>query len=81
MVTGYVLPGARRTGALPRKRRKQLGIDRRRHDENAQVVPERRLNFERQRQSEIGIEAAFMEFVEDEKAHLGDLRIGLQPAR
>ena len=50
------------------ERRKPAGIEARRHDENAQVASERALNLERQRQSEIGIEAALVELIEDQAA-------------
>ncbi|MNI21783.1 hypothetical protein D3C73_753190 [compost metagenome] len=46
-----------------------------RHYDYTQIFSKRRLCVERQRQSEIGIERAFVEFVEDHRGNAGKFRI------
>ena len=46
-------------------------VERRRHDEQPQVLAQALLRVERQREAEIGVERAFVEFVEQ---HRGDAR-------
>src|SRR5215217_1334864 len=57
-----------------------LGFESCRHDENAQIGPQRFPCLKREGKAEIGIEAAFMEFVEYEETNPLERRIGLQPS-
>ena len=43
-------------------------VERRRHDEDAQIVAQARLRIERQREAEIGVERALVELVEQHGA-------------
>ena len=56
------------------------GVERRRHDEDAEIVAQAALDVEREGEAEVTVERAFVEFVEDDEAHAGELRIGLQAA-
>ena len=62
-------------GRLAQQARHAGAVQRRRHDEDAQIGPERRLDVERQRQAEIGIEGAFVEFVEEDGGDAGEFRV------
>ena len=57
------------------------GIERRRHHQQAQLGIEVLAGIQRQRQREVGVEAAFVELVEDHQAHARQLRIGRQSPR
>jgi len=52
-----------------------LDIERRRHDEKLEIRPECELRVERQRQTEIGIQRALVEFVEDHGRNALQFRI------
>ncbi len=52
-------------------------IERRRHDEHPQVGAQHRPRFQHQRQPQVGLQAAFMEFVEDDEPGRGQLRVVL----
>ncbi|MNE15137.1 hypothetical protein D3C80_1080380 [compost metagenome] len=43
-------------------------VERRRHDQHAQVLAQHRLTLARQRQAQVGVQAAFMELVEQDRA-------------
>ncbi len=58
-----------------------LTVERRRHDEQAQVVAQHRLGVTGEGQAEIGIKAAFVEFIEDDAAHAFERRIVEDAAR
>ncbi|KZY52552.1 hypothetical protein A3734_18540 [Sulfitobacter sp. HI0054] len=47
------------------------GVERGGHGHQHQVVAQRARNFERQREAEIGVERAFVKFVEDHRADAG----------
>ncbi|PHJ84515.1 hypothetical protein VF04_36165, partial [Nostoc linckia z7] len=57
--------------------RETSAVERRRHREQAEVRAERRLGVEREREAEITVEAALMDFVEQHGGHAGQLGIGL----
>ncbi len=59
----------------------RLQIQRGGHDQDAQVLAQRGLTLDAQRQAEIGIQAALVKFVEDHAADILQFRIGLQHAR
>ncbi len=50
-------------------------VKRRRHHQNAQVLPQALLRVARQRQPEIGIQRAFVELVEQHRGHAGEFGI------
>ena len=43
-------------------------VQRRRHDEQPQVIPQHLFRFETQRETEIGMQTPFMEFVKNDDA-------------
>ena len=55
---------------------KARAIERGGHGEQPQIGPERGLRFQRQRQTEIAVEAALMHLVEQHGGNAGQLRIG-----
>jgi hypothetical protein len=59
----------------------RLQIERGGHDQDAQVLAQRRLGLDAQRQAEIGIQAALVKLIEDHAADIPQLRVGLQHAR
>jgi hypothetical protein len=63
-------------GGIAQMRRDPGGIERGGHDQDLQIVAKPPLDVERQRQAQIGIERAFVEFVEDDEAGAGKLRVG-----
>ena len=56
------------------------GIEGGGHDEDLEIVAKPALDVERECQAEVGIERAFVEFVEDDEPGAGKLRILLEPA-
>ena len=64
--------------AVVEKRRHRARVDRRRHDDDPQVVA-RAPRLPRQRDREIGVDAALVELVEDDGGEVGEQRIALQP--
>ena len=62
------------TGA-DHQRRDARAVERRRHDEQAQVLPQRALRVERQREAEIGVERALVKLVEQHAGDAGKLGI------
>ena len=56
------------------QRRDRLGVERRRHDEQPQVGPQRGAGLERQRQPEVGVERPLVELVEDQAADARQVR-------
>ena len=59
----------------------RTSVERRRHDEEAQVVAYERLRLQGQREAQIGVEAALMKLVEDDEANVIERRVALQAAR
>ena len=59
------------------QRRETRAVERRRHGEQAQVRPQRRLRVERQGEAEIAVEAALVDLVEQHRRDAGKLGIGL----
>ena len=55
--------------------RDSRAVQRRRHRQDAQVIPQAALAVERKRQPQIGIERAFVELVEQHRADAGKLGI------
>jgi len=64
-------------GFFGQQRRKAHTVERRRHRDDPQIRAERGLGIERQRQSEITVEAAFVDLVEQHRRDPGELGIGL----
>ena len=62
-------------------RRHRSAVQRRRHDEQAQVVAQMALRIECQREPEIRLQVALVELVEDHAADVLERRIALQSAR
>ncbi len=58
----------------------RLGVEGRRHDQQAQVLSQPMAGVVAQRQSQVGVEAALVELIEDHQADAAQLRIGLQSA-
>ncbi len=58
-----------------RQSRYRLCLQRCRHDEDLEVVPQRLLHVERQREAEIGVERALVKFVEDDSADTAKFRV------
>ena len=57
------------------------GVERRRHDDDAQILAQSRLRIERQGQAEIGVERALVELVEEDGANAGQRGIVEDEAR
>ena len=72
---GKLRPWLSITGAPRQQRRDPRAVERRRHDEQAQVRPQPVLHVERQRQSEIAVERALVELVEDHGRDAGKFGI------
>ena len=68
-------------GCIAKVRGDARGIEGGRHDEDLEIVAKAALDVEREGEAEIGVERAFVEFVEDDEAGAGELRILLQAAR
>ena len=66
---------ARQHRRVAEKRRDARSIERRGHDDEAQILAQPRLRVERERKTEIRIERAFMEFIEDHRSDVGERRI------
>ncbi len=62
-------------------RRHRSAVQRRRHDEQAQVVAQVALRIECQRETEVRLQVALVELVEDHAADVFERRIALQSAR
>ena len=60
-------PVALITGASPRCRGKPRRIQRGRHDEDAQILPQAPLHIKRERQPQVAIQRALVELVEDDQ--------------
>ena len=69
---GTSTPDSRRETPTPAR------VERRRHHDDAQVVA-RAPRLARQRDRQIGVDAALVELVEDDRREIGEQRIGLQP--
>ena len=65
------------TGASPISVGEARAVERRRHGEQPQIGPQRRLRVERQREAEIAVEAALVHLVEQHGRDAGQLGIGL----
>ena len=59
------------TGASPKELRDPRPVQRRRHRQDAQVVPQATLAVEREGKSQVGIERALVELVEQHRADAG----------
>ena len=73
-------PATRMTGASSRNARNGLDLERRRHHDDAQVVASAP-RLPRQGETEIGMNASLVEFVEDDGREIGKQRILLQARR
>ena len=67
-------------GRVAEMRTQRFGIERCRHHEDLEVGPETPLHIEGEGKAEVAIEAALMEFVEDDEAGVGKFRVLLQAA-
>ena len=56
-------------------------VQRRRHNQQFEIVAQPLLNVEQQRQRQIRLQAAFVEFIEDRQPHAVQLRIALDHPR
>ena len=73
-----VLPnGALEMSHLPKPRRQGRGVQRGRHQQQPQITAQGLLYLERQRQSDIRVQAALVELVEDDQRDTGELGIVL----
>jgi hypothetical protein len=70
-------PFALHHGRIAHQAREARPVERRRHRDQPQVRPQRRLGVERQCQPEIAVEAAFVHFVEQHGGDARQLGIGL----
>ncbi len=61
----------------PHQRREACPVERGGHRHQPQIGPQRRLRVERERETEIAVEAALMDFVEQHCGDAGQLGIGL----
>ncbi len=68
------------TGRSGDQRRHPLPVEGRGHDEEPQIGANRTADVERQRQTQVALEVAFVELVEDDESHTGELGIVLQSA-
>ncbi len=59
----------------------RFSVERRRHDDDAQVVAEERPRAQREREAEVGVETSLVELVEHENADAVERRVALEPAR
>ena len=57
------------------------GVERGGHDDKCEVFAQRRVALDTERETEIGIEGAFVKFIEDHSAHTRKFGIGLDHAR
>ena len=80
-VTGKVRPSLRNTGQSPRKADTGPGSQRRRHHQDAQVVPPGLAHLRQQRQREVGVERALVELVEHHDVHVLQEGVVLEAAR
>ncbi len=64
-------------GRIAHQARKAASVQRRGHGDQPQVGPQPGLRVERQCQTEIAVEAAFMDFVEQHRRYAGQFGIGL----
>ena len=77
-----VLPdGALEASHVPKSLRQRGGVQRGRHQQQSQVVAQGLLHVERQRQSDIRVQAALVELVEDDQRDTGELGIVLDDPR
>ena len=58
---------------------RQAGVQRGRHHQHAQVVAQGALHLAQQRQGEVGVQRAFVEFVQDDQPHARQFGVALQP--
>ena len=72
---------ARDDRRVAEERRDGGSVERRRHDGDAKIVAHERLRAKRQREAEVGVDAALVELVEDEKADAVERRVVLQAPR
>ena len=69
------------TGAPPSKLRDARAVDRRRHREHAQLGREVPLRVEREREADVGVQAALVVLVEQHRRDAFERRVALQHAR
>ena len=79
--TGKLRPALATTGASPRSRATWLAVERRRHHQQAQILAQMPARIQRQRQAQIGFEAALVELVEDDQADAVERGIVLDQPR
>ena len=81
VVTSKLRPAAVTIGASPSSFDYRSAIERRGHDQDAQIVAHVLLRIQTQCQAEIGMQAAFVKLIEDQQADEFERGIVLQPAR
>ena len=72
---------AREDRRIAEERRDGVAVERRRHDQDAQVGAYERLRAEREREPQVRVETALVELVEDDEANAVQRRITLQAPR
>ena len=65
-------------GRIPQQPGDRRSVQRRRHHQQPQILAQAALAVQSQRQRQIGMQSAFVEFVEDHQAHTVQRRIALQ---
>jgi hypothetical protein len=65
-------------GTVAEEARDRCRIERRRHDDDAQIIPGQP-GLARERDRDVRVDAPLVEFVEDDRANAGQQRIALQP--
>jgi len=80
VATSKLRPLAATTGAVAQEPCDGLQIQGRRHHHQAQILAQVLLTLDAQRQSQVGIQTAFVKLVEDHAADAGEGRIFLQHA-
>ena len=68
-------------GRVAEQARDARAVDRRRHREHAQLRGDVALRIERERETDVGVQAALVEFVEQHRGDALERRIALQHAR
>ena len=81
MSTGVLPDGALELGHVPESLRQGSGVQRGRHQQQPQVGAQGLLHLERQRQADVGVQAALVELVEDDQRDAGELGVVLQDPR
>ena len=77
-IDGEGFPGRGNDRRAAEKRGNGPGVQRRRHDEERQVLAQGASGVEAERERQVGVEAALVKFIEDDEGHAFEPRIRLQ---